>query len=368
MRAVHLTAAGLAVVLLAGCINVNVRAPSFGGGDGDKPGQLPGGSRDSAQGVTGAMLGAEQGLLFYAFNTLAYPREPVDLAARTTTPTLDGVKGATITFYDNRSQLVGSAVADERGTATVAWTPPAQGDYRFTAGIVSLPEGTREGRNVQAITPAPLLVAARSRDGRFVVIDLDHTIVDSSFWRVLLGSARPAEDSVRVTKRIAAKYNLIYLTHRPDLLTRKSKEWLAQHGYPPAPLLVSDVKSALPGSGAFKTARLAEITKAYPNVEIGIGDKISDAQAYVDSGLVAYLLPDCDRDDAKNMRKMADQLRLLRDRGKIQVVSNWRQVEAGIFSGKRFAPKAFGDSLTRQADRLDAERKAKKDPHDEDHD
>ncbi len=364
MRTHWMTPAAVSALLLAGCFNVNVEAPQFGNGGGGNgkgaPSQLPAGNWDTAQGVMGAIFGAEQGLLFYAFDTLAYPNEPVDLSARVTTPALQPITGATIAFYDAKSQPLGSAVTDDDGTATIPWTAPKAGNFAFSSRIVSLPADVAKGKDIQAVSAAPLLVAARPKNSKFVVIDLDHTVVASSFWRVLLGGGKPADDSVRVTKRIAGKYNLIYLTHRPDLLTRKSKDWLTEHGYPPAPLLVSTVKSALGGSGEFKTAKLKEIMECYPAVEIGIGDKISDAQAYVDNGLIAYLLPHYDEEDSKEMRKLAKEIRSLRDGAKIQVVSDWRQIEAGMFGGRRYAPKAFADSLVSRAAQIDREREAEK--------
>ena len=78
-------------------------------------------------------------------------------------------------------------------------------------------------RELLEVSPAPLLVAARAKEESFVVIDLDHTVVDSSFFRVLTFGAKPMADSVAVTNRIVQLYNIIYLTHRPDLMTRKSK-------------------------------------------------------------------------------------------------------------------------------------------------
>ncbi|MBL7134172.1 MAG: hypothetical protein ISS78_08750 [Phycisphaerae bacterium] len=47
-----------------------------------------------------AVLGPEQGALFYAYDTLAYPGKPVDLArGRQATSNLSGIEGVTVGFH-----------------------------------------------------------------------------------------------------------------------------------------------------------------------------------------------------------------------------------------------------------------------------
>ena len=378
-----LAAAIAAAMVLAGCINV--RPPDIDvnldlGDDGERrprdrdddggssrrygPSQLPdSGSGSSSwrsivRDVTGKVtLAAEQGVVFYAFDTLAYPGREVDLAVRLQSGgDLKGIEGVTVAFYDGK-ELLGLGKTDGRGCVIRQWTPPAEGDYHFTARIVCVPEGARMA--MLDVSPAPLLVAARGRRAKLVVIDLDHTVVDSGFFRVLTGRARPMSGSVEVVERIAEVYTIVYLTHRPDLLTRKSKIWLSRNGYPAGPLLVSELSEAFGDSGTFKTAKLRAIRKAYPNVKIGIGDKLSDAQAYVDNGLTAYLIPHY-KDKPKDMRKMSGQVRRLRGRGRLHVVDGWDEIEAGVFRGREFAPDDYARRLRRRADRLDDEKRDRK--------
>ncbi len=374
----------LLAVALAGCVNVPEKIDvNFNNGgsrqqdqaapasrDPQAPSQIPsvqGGSwREIATNVAGQVfLAAENGVLFYAFDTLAYPGEPVDLTIRLQSiDNFKDIKGATIGFYD-ADELLGSAETDDGGLAALSWTPPAVGNYALTARIDALPDGVDE--EVLRVTPAPLLVAARDKQTQFVVIDLDHTVVASSFFRVLIGGARPMAESVDVTQRIASVYSIIYLTHRPDLMTRKSKGWLSDNGYPTGPLLVSELKQAFGDSGTFKTAKLKNLRKAFPNVRIGIGDKLSDAQAYVDNGLTAYLIPHY-KEKPKNMRKMAKEIRRLRSRDRLHAVDGWREVEAGVFKGRSFPPATFARRLDRRADQLQADQDRRKRHRDDDDD
>jgi hypothetical protein len=335
------------------------------------PTQLPasdpgGGSwHELARDIAGSIfLDADHGAVFHAFDTLAYPRTSVDLVARVTSARdLQPLAGVTVAF--SRGEWVaGRTRTNADGYARLPWTPPAAGNYTFTAKIVDVPgEAYQE---LLQVSPGDLLVAARTKDTPFVVIDLDHTVVDSSFLRALVLGGKPMADSVAVTKRIAQAYSIIYLTHRPDLLTRKSKLWLKRHGYPPGPLLVSEMKDVF-DSGTFKTAKLSAVRKAFPKVAVGIGDKASDAQAYVDNGLAAYLIPDYEP-KSKDMRKAAGEIRALRGRGRLHVVSGWRQIEASLFDARSYPAADFARDLDRRADRLDAERRARKTRDDDDDD
>jgi len=355
-----LAAAGL-LLCLVGCFKMEVNVPSFGGAEGrggksSPPSQLPsgGGWKDIGAGVMSQMLAAEDGILLFGHDTLAYPKEPVVLAAkiislRAIEP--KGIKDVTLGFYYDE-ELIGAARTDENGQARITWTPPEQDDYEFTVGVIEAPEGVE----LPKLADAPLLVAARKKDTPLVVIDLDHTLVQSSFVHVLLGTARPMPDSVRVTRRIAKKYGIVYLTDRPDLLSVRSKQWLRNNGYPPGPVLLSTVSKLFSQAGQFKTSKLSDVRKAYPKTAIGIGDKTSDAQAYVDNGMTAYLIPHY-KDKPSSLRDKAEEIDRLVGRGRLNVVSGWKQIEAGIFAGKKFPP---GDAIRRmlaRAEKLEAQKR-----------
>jgi len=55
------------------------------------------------------------------------------------------------------------------------------------------------------------------------------------------------------------------------------------------------------------------------------------------------------------MFELADEVRELAQHGRVQVVRNWREVEAGIFFGASFPPARFADWLEGQARRVEAE-------------
>ena len=309
-------------------------------------------------------VGSEEGIIFYAFDTLTEPNRPVDLTVKLQSVKFKNYRDITIAYYLD-STFIASAKTDNNGLASISWKSPTTGDYRFLARIDKVPD-----KNTQALLdadPVSLLVAVRKREEPFVVIDLDHTLVDSSFFKVLLGGGEPMADSVEITHKIAKDYSLIYLTHRPDLMTQRGKAWLQEHGYPTAPLIVSQLREAIGSSGEFKTARLSTIREAFTNMQIGIGDKVSDAQAYVDNGMTAFLIPHFDQTDPEEMQELAWNIRDFRGKEHLNVVSNWPQIEAGIFRGQKFLPENFANWLETRARRLQAqkERQEREDDYDD---
>lgn len=373
-------AAILGLLITPGCVRVNVKAPdpeagsaAGGGGSGSPaglaPSQLPlsGSWKDIAIAKAGEIfLDTQQGALFYAYDSLAYPGQPVELGARLQSAAgFGGIKDVELEFVLD-GQPVGAAKTDESGIARFGWTPPKEGDYEFLVKVKQVPDESLEP--LLKLESAPLLAAVRPKAAQFVVIDLDHTVVDAGFFKVLLGGAAPAAGSTRVTRRLAGKYSVIYLTQRPDLLVTKSKLWLRGNDYPAGPLLVSGIRELASGNLQYKQARLAQVMKSYPNVRIGIGDKISDAQVYLDAGLAAYLLPYYQR-DPREMLRIADEIETLAasaKKGQLQVVSKWDQIEAGIFSDQQFPADAFVRNLRQEARQLQAQSDRQQDPPDRD--
>lgn len=393
-------------VALAGCsYNVNVNVPSFGdkagsGGDGEVPSDNssqmpedggPDGSGDAgssslsddggdgeasandsgasswkeiAYAVGGHLVGAQHGYLWYAFDTLALPGQPITLQARLQSiRNFKGVSGVKVAFVRD-GRRIGSAMTDADGSASLEWTPPKADIYTLDVEITDIPDSA--DAKVGQLQPTVLVVSAQPANTPFVVIDLDHTVVASSFFRVLVGGASPMADSVRVARRINEDYGIIYLTHRPDLLTAKSKTWLRSNGYPAGPLLVSDIRGLIEGSGEFKTAKIKQLRKVYPKTAIGIGDKYSDAQAYVDNGMEAFLIPHYDRNDPDEIRDAARQIADLTGKGRLNVVDNWSQVEKGIFQNQAYPPDAYRRDMLSRARRLEQQQEDEEEDDDDD--
>lgn len=279
-----------------------------------------------------------------------------------------GFGSTTLKTYADRRIIItdaeGGEVAvletDSGGRATFERRYPEAGAYFFRASV----EGTVDEKTV---TPHLFGVYVRPADTPLVVCDLDKTLVQSGFFQVMIGMARPFPEAARVVQRIADEKGLavVYLTHRNDFFDAMSKAWLRANDFPPGPLFTSDVSGLLAGSGEFKTAELARLRERFENIRLAIGDKISDANAYVTNDIPAVLVADVDwQEDSADY--FDDQISAMRtvDR-EVTVVRGWDEIEAALFGGRRYSRDAMIDRLSGLRD---AARRASDDDDEDDDD
>ena len=180
-------------------------------------------------------------------------------------------------------------------------------------------------------------MACRPADERMVVVDLDKTLVASGFQSVLIGDPEPMAGSKEVLARLARTHTVVYLTHRPEHFGPKYKAWLEEHDYPPGPVLLSTIEQYLRGSGRYKSAALAELTQRFNRIELGVGDKYSDALAYHENGLRSFWivpLPEADR--TRELEELADQLADTPEQ--VQAVTTWDQITGVLQRGESYSP------------------------------
>jgi len=275
----------------------------------------------------------ELGRVLLAHDVLARPGEAITLRASLRGGfRLEGVQGVRIQFHLQERRL-GEGTSGGDGDVEVRWTAPAEpGDYAVRVRVKPADQPDDEDDHV---APARLLVAVRKPEAPLAIVDLDKTLVASGFQWVLLGGGRaePMDGSRLVLSRLARTHTIVYLTHRPDFLGPTSKNWLDGHGYPLGPVLTSTLGGLMDGSGAYKTRRLADLARNFKNLKVGIGDKVSDAQAYAAHGLTSILIlhVDWSEDDPEDYEDLAAELAGLPE--SVHVVTNWSAVAEVLFDG-----------------------------------
>lgn len=156
---------------------------------------------------------------------------------------------------------------------------------------------------IRAIYPAGSAVQAFSRvfvvDPKtpILVCDIDHTIADIStlgFLTTEPHDVEPLPGAVEALMRLGEKYAIVYLTARDDSFHDTTMEWLRIKGFPEGPVFFSDLsKTAFAGSARrFKSSRIAQWRDAGLNLQVGVGDRPQDAQAYLSNGMKAFILTD----------------------------------------------------------------------------
>ncbi|NLX60021.1 MAG: App1 family protein [Phycisphaerae bacterium] len=282
------------------------------------------------------------GLLLQGFDTLAYPDQEVMLTARLQGGDyLKGMEGYLIGFYESNLRI-GGVRTDDEGLAEIAFKPQGEGNHVILARL--------EDPDVRkyAVPAVEIVVAAWPREKAMAVVDLDRTVVQSGFAEVMAGRAEPMDHSQQVLHRLTRDRTVIYLTHRPDMFTEQSKQWLRKYDYPLGPLLVSTLSEFIKGSREFKNARVHALKQSFPGITLGIGDKVSDAEVYLDNQMRAVLIihPD-DMPTAEVVRIWIQRLRRLPE--KVDVVDNWLQVEEVLFQEKRYPPSQAIERLSQLA-------------------
>lgn len=282
-------------------------------------------------GTQGVVLGTSSEYLVTTTDTLALPGEMIPLHARLQSGDLLTDRPGYVALFYLDNQLYRAAQTDHEGIATVWFTPLEPRDYIFTVRFS--PAGFALGPP----PPEGLMVRCRPSDTPIAIVDLDKTLVASPFELVLIGDAQPMSDSLDVMRRLAGDYTIVYLTIRPSIFGPKSKHWLAEHGYPPAPLLLSGGGGFVGGQQKYRLAMIAKIQSRFTNLRIGIGDKVDDGLAYSQAGMRALVVLEVEPFPTRaSLREKIDDVLTLP--AGAQVVRNWRQVEQSIYGGEDYSP------------------------------
>lgn len=143
------------------------------------------------------------------------------------------------------------------------------------------------------LTTTDQLIEIVGPSTRFVVSDVDGTLTESENAEVLslLTGPSPAVQPgapEALTALASRGYRILYLTARPEWLTTRTHEWVDERGLPPGLVHTTfTFTGALNEAAAtFKREELAALTATLGRpIDFGIGNRESDATAYVEAGI-----------------------------------------------------------------------------------
>ena len=234
MKATGIALLVLVALTVVGCFNVgdvnipeppDIRINHGGSDDSSAPSVFP----DVGRRSPASELGAENGVLFYAYDVLAYPGEALSVPVRVLSArTFEGLGGVTIDFTrTNRrtgaTETIGTAVTDRTGMVTLPVKPSVEANYTLSARIAAVPANISD--DVLNVTPTVLLLAARGVNTKFVAVSVDDALVEPGLGSLLAGDeARPMTSASDVLNRMADELNctVIYVVSRPEEIGRAS--------------------------------------------------------------------------------------------------------------------------------------------------
>jgi len=174
----------------------------------------------------------------------------------------------------------GRARSDRNGMAAVPLGVLSPGTHR--------PQVRFNRRAVEAV------VRVVPRETPIIIVDIDETIADVSpagFVLKRVRDVRPLPGSREVLQELSRTMQIVYLTARDHIFTRKTKLWLRLASMPEAPVyLRKGTRYWRTRSRDHKMLRLAELRPLFPNILWGVGDKPGDAVAYASHGIKPILI------------------------------------------------------------------------------
>jgi len=303
----------------------------------DWPPAAPGEDASRSDSVIGDILGKMPPTLLVG-DALIYPGDTASIVLKLGrgfgSTSIKTYGGYTVVITDAEGKEVKRERTDQNGQIPFERKFEQAGNYFFRAGV----DGKVEETDVR---PALFCVYVRAKESPMVICDMDKTLVQSGFLRVVTGGAQPFDHAAEVVGRLVKEKRLtvLYLTHRPDFFEASSKQWLRLNRFPPGPLYTGDIGGLLAGSGAFKSGELGRIKQRFANLKLGIGDKYSDTAAYVANDIRPVLIPDIKWDKEK-ADYWQEQLRELEGlKSDVTVCRNWFEIEEALFGEKEFPPK-----------------------------
>lgn len=194
-----------------------------------------------------------------------------------------GLDERELTFYLD-DLFAGSDYTDNDGYAAITRHFEAVGEYDFT---VSYSEAGREFAQSNAT------VYAWEKDDILLIVDIDGTLSDTQLVSLISSQtdASPAiPEAAEVLGELADNFRIVYLTARPRELMRKTRQWLADNGFPRGPLLMWDTDTDPWSQMEYKSLHIEKLQEDFSHVTIGIGDAQTDYQAYRTGQLFSIMI------------------------------------------------------------------------------
>lgn len=286
-------------------------------------------------------LSAQSGTLFQGTDALVPQGQAATLTVTLRGGSLlTGQSDYTVFFY-YQGQRIGVAKTDSSGIAQIQYTFEDPGPHEVTATLDPAEIG------VPNVPKTTMRIAVQPRDKPIILVDLDKTTVAGDFDQVVLSDPIESPGSQQVLRNLQGRYQVVFFTSRPEQFVGRTRRWLAEHDYPPLPVLTKRPGQATLSQAAFKKQRIEQLKEDFSNIQWLIDDQIPNAKVGSELGL-RVILPVIPQDlTAGKMQRLIEALEDLPPDA--QVVFNWQQVQQAIEGEADFSRTKVQPELLRLA-------------------
>lgn len=186
-----------------------------------------------------------------------------------------------------------TGVAAEPRTSLSGRLPAVQPLPVLPAGAERVASPTPERLLIPDMS-ARLMSPTRSVERPVLAVDIDETLSVTDYQNLMWGIGKddgmPLPGSQAAMNRLAATFDIVYVTARSRSMKNKTERWLSQHGFPEGRIVTSPTVGDFLFQGNFKEKIIRKLRQEYPNMVAGIGDKAKDGKAYRKGGMVSVIV------------------------------------------------------------------------------
>lgn len=249
------------------------------------------------------------------YDHICLPGETIQLRAELSSTGLFAKKlpNQKIVFYNNGASI-GEGITSKKGAVSIPYKTDRNGFIQVKATLKSEQYLSESAKALLRVAPS---------ETKFLVVDIDNTISDISPILMLLyenANIPPVKGAPETLQRLSKEYTIIYMTGRDHSLSNKTKEWLHKNNFPEGPVFFWDFLHTPLSKRKYKSELISQIGRKFQLIQIGIGNSVGDAVAYVSNGLQALILL------TPEEKKRADKL----PRG-AKIVNSWSDIQELLF-------------------------------------
>jgi len=171
--------------------------------------------------------------------------------------------------------MFAQVTTDRNGLAETTWTPPSAGLHLIDVYF----GGSGSAKKCRS----QICVGASDSSRPAIILDIDGTLCETKriYFLADFENFPALADAARVVHLLTQRYDALYLTARVHDHREQTLAWLERNGFPRLPTTFLPIaKYPTYDEAGYKLDTLATVAESYQRLEIGIGDRESDAIAY----------------------------------------------------------------------------------------